>query len=230
MAILEIDPSLAVFIGAALALVGLARAFWGRSIVARVMAMMGAAIGSILGFLLGVAIAGYVGGLILALVGGFIGSLLFGKLVKIGLALVMGLLAAGLVFVAFGTPTGTGLGDTRAVAAIFVLFIVFAVAYYFIEEILGIVTAIIGGILLALGAYIPLRPNSGATAGAAGLVGVPAGGWHRPRRIRIRRRRPRLPRRRLRCETGGRHAAQTRRMSGDTMTERLRDDTCDCHG
>src|SRR3972149_3189873 len=149
MAILEIDPSLAVFIGAALALVGLALAFWGRSIVARVMAMIGAAIGSILGFLLGVAIAGYVGGLILALVGGFIGSLLFGKLVKIGLALVMGLLAAGLVF---------------------------AVAYYFIEEVLGIVTAIIGGILLALGAYILLGPNSGTTAGAAGLVVFPPGG------------------------------------------------------
>src|SRR3990172_684358 len=121
MAILEIDPSLAVFIGAALALVGLALAFWGRSIVARVMAMIGAAIGSILGFLLGAAIAGYPGGVVL----GFIGSLLFGKLVKIGLALVMGLLAAGLVLVAFGTPTGTGLGDTRAVAAILVLFLVF---------------------------------------------------------------------------------------------------------
>src|SRR3970282_402051 len=51
MAILEIDPSLAVFIGAALALVGLALAFWGRSIVARVMAMIGAVIGSILGLL-----------------------------------------------------------------------------------------------------------------------------------------------------------------------------------
>ena len=188
MAILEIDPSLAVFIGAALALVGLALAFWGRSIVARVMAMIGAVIGSILGFLLGVAIAGYVGGLILALVGGFIGSLLFGKLVKIGLALVMGLLSAGLVFVAFGTPTGTGLGDTRAVAAILVLFLVFAVAYYFIEEILGIVTAIIGGILLALGAYILLGPESGTIAGAAGLVVFLAGAIRQSLKVRRQKR------------------------------------------
>jgi len=48
-----------------------------------------------------------------------------------------------------------------------VLIVVFAISYYFIDDIIGIITAAIGGLLLALGLYLL---NAGvATAGLAGL-------------------------------------------------------------
>ena len=188
MAVLNIDPTLATLIGAVLVLLGLALAFWGRSIMRTIMAMIGAALGSILGFLVGYAVGGYFIGLILAMVFGFIGSVLFGKLVKIGLALVMGLLAAGLIFIAFGIPQVTGLGDTRVVGAIVALFVVFAISYYFIEEILGIITAIIGGILLGLGMYLLLGPGSGYIAGGAAVAVFLAGAVSQSVKIRRQKR------------------------------------------
>lgn len=167
---LGLDPTLALGIGAALIVLGLALAFWGRGIWRFIMAIIGAALGSILGFIIGFAIAGYLLGLGLSFVGAFIGSILFGKLVKIGLALVMGLLAAGIVFLALGAPTGTGLGDARMIAAIVALLIVFAISYYFIEELIGFITALIGGLLLGLGAWIILGTGTGLIAGGAGLA------------------------------------------------------------
>ncbi len=170
MAAFGLDPTIAYVIGGVLAVLGLALAFWGRGIWKVVMAIIGMALGSILGFLVGFAIGGYLLGLGLGLVGAFLGSILFGKLVKIALALVMGLLAAGAVFLAVGAPSGTGLGDTRVIAAIAAFLVVFALAYYFIEEVIGFITALIGGLLLALGVYIVLGTGNGLLAGAAGLV------------------------------------------------------------
>jgi hypothetical protein len=86
---------------------------------------------------------------------------------NIALALVMGLLAAALVFFAFGTPTGTA--DPQVIGAIVAFIVVFAVSYYFIEELLGLVTAIIGGILVAIGMYIVRGIGSGLVSGLVGL-------------------------------------------------------------
>jgi len=103
-----LDPTIAVAVGAALVVLGLAFAFWGRGIWKRIMALIGMILGGVLGFIAGYALLnGYIGGLVLALVGAFLGSILFWRLMNIALALVMGLLAAALVFFAFGTPTGT---------------------------------------------------------------------------------------------------------------------------
>ena len=164
-----LDPTVALAIGAILIVLGLALALWGRGIWRFLMTLIGMALGSILGFIIGYAIGGYLLGLVISLIGATIGSILFGKLVKIALAFVVGLLAAGIVFFAFGAPSGTGLGDTRAIAAILAFIVVFAIAYYFIEELLGFITAVIGGVLLALGVYIVLGPGNGIAAGAAGL-------------------------------------------------------------
>ncbi len=167
--VLGLDPTLSLAIGAVLVVLGLVMAFFGRGVWAFLMGIIGAAIGSILGFIIGFAVGNYLLGLILAIVGGIIGGYLFGKLVKIALALVMGILAAALVFGLMGAPTGTGLGDVRIVVAIVAFFIVFALSYYFVEELIAIITSIIGGLLVALGVYILLGMGTSLIAGAAGL-------------------------------------------------------------
>src|SRR3989442_10628054 len=102
----SLDPRVVLAIGAALVLLGLALAFWGRGIWRRIMALIGMVLGGIIGFIAGYAIGGftvggdtispYLLGLILRLIGALIGTLLFSKLVKIGLAVVLGFVADAL--------------------------------------------------------------------------------------------------------------------------------------
>ena len=176
----NLDPRVVLAIGAALVLLGLALAFWGRGIWRRIMALIGMVLGGIIGFIAGYAIGGftvggytispYVLGLILSLIGALIGTLLFAKLVNIALALVIGLAAAALVFFSLGASTGTAtLADARVIGAIIAFVVVFALSYYFIEELLAILTAAIGGALLGFGVYILLWPGGIIAAAAAGI-------------------------------------------------------------
>jgi hypothetical protein len=161
MAFLDfLPPSLIWAIAGILVVVGLVFAFFGRGILKSLMAMIGAILGGIIGFLAGALLGGSLLAIGLGLVGSFIGFILFWKLVKIGFALALGVLAAALVFIAFGTPTGTGAGDSRVIGAIVAFIVIFAIAYYFIEELVGIITALIGGILVGVGAYLFLGPNA----------------------------------------------------------------------
>src|SRR2546430_1390114 len=114
-------------------------------------------------------LGGVVIGLILALVGAVIGSILFTKLVKVALAFLVGLLAAAVVYGLLGGQARFTEGslDVALVGALLVLIVVFAISYYFIDDIIGIITAAIGGLLLALGLY--LLSAGVATAGLAGL-------------------------------------------------------------
>src|SRR2546422_105066 len=94
----NLDPRVVLAIGAALVLLGLALAFWGRGIWRRIMALIGMVLGGIIGFI-----------------------------------------------------------------------VVFALSYYFIEELLAILTAAIGGALLGFGVYILLWPGGIIAAAAAGI-------------------------------------------------------------
>src|SRR5437867_2369612 len=176
----NLDPRVVLAIGAALVLLGLALAFWGRGIWRRIMALIGMVLGGIIGFIAGYAIGGftvggytispYVLGLILSLIGALIGTLLFAKLVNIALALVIGLAAAALVFFSLGASTGTAtLADARVIGAIIAFVVVFALSYYFIEELLAILTAAIGGALLGFGVYILLWPGGRVLQGDEAL-------------------------------------------------------------
>src|SRR3989442_1581461 len=163
MAILNLDPNIVLAIAGILVLVGLAFAFFGRGILKKIIGILGMILGGVLGYLGGAVISGGRGYLAigLGLVGAFIGLLLFWKLVKIGFALVLGILAAALVFLSFGVPSSpTGAGDSRVIAAIIAFLIVFGISYYFIEELIGVITAIIGGILVGVGAYLFLGPDT----------------------------------------------------------------------
>src|SRR2546422_4504922 len=163
MAILNLDPNLVLAIAGILVILGLALAFFGRGILKKIIATIGMILGGVIGYLGGSVISGGSGYLAigLALVGAFIGLILFWKLVKIGFALALGILAAALVFLSFGPPSSpTGAGDSRVIAAIVAFLIVFGISYYFIEELIGVITAIIGGILVGVGAYLFLGPDT----------------------------------------------------------------------
>src|SRR6184192_355364 len=154
---LNFGPEVTYILAAILIITGLALAFYGHGLWTTVMSMIGALLGSAVGFLFGA-----------ALVGAVIGSILFTKLVKVALAFVVGLLAAALVYgLLRGSANFTGQMDPPLVGAILVLIVVFGISYYFIDDIIGIITAAIGGLLLALGLY--LLTNTIVTPGLAGL-------------------------------------------------------------
>src|SRR5437870_11857175 len=164
---LNFGPEVTYILAAILIITGLALAFYGHGLWTTVMSMIGALRGTPVGFPLGAALGGVVAGLVLALVGAVIGSILFTKLVKVALAFLVGLLAAALVYgLLRGSANFTGQMDPPLVGAILVLIVVFGISYYFIDDIIGIITAAIGGLLLALGLY--LLTNTILTPGLAG--------------------------------------------------------------
>src|SRR5256712_982400 len=153
-----------------LILTGLALGFWGHGLWATVMSMIGALLGAVVGYLFGAALGGDLAGLILALVGAVIGSILFTKLVKVALAFLVGLLAGAAVYGVLGGRAQFTAGQLGAppLAAILVPILVFGIPYYYIHHLIGVITAAIGGLLLALGVYL-LPVVSTVTPAPAGL-------------------------------------------------------------
>lgn len=150
VAVVNLPEEAILIIGVILLLVGLGLAFFGRVVWGPLMSLIGAFIGGTIGYAIGYVLGGWIVAMILSLICAIIGSMLFGTLVKIGLAFLTGLLAGGLVFLALG---GVQL-DARIIVAFIVLVIVFAIAYYFIEELIGIITALIGGILMGIAIWL----------------------------------------------------------------------------
>src|SRR5881275_1438329 len=184
---LNFGPEVTYILAAILIITGLALAFYGHGLWTTVMSMIGALLGSAVGFLFGAALGGVVAGLVLALVGAVIGSILFTKLVKVALAFLVGLLAAALVYgLLRGSANFTGQMDPPLVGAILVLIVVFGISYYFIDDIIGIITAAIGGLLLALGLYL-LSVVSTLTAALAGLGVFVLGAFMQTSAIRRKR-------------------------------------------
>jgi len=148
-------PEAALIIGLILVVAGLLLAFWGHGIWSSLMSLLGALIGGAVGYLFGASLGGQLGGLILAVIGAILGGILFAKLVKVGLAFLVGLLAAALVYsVLRGSARFTaGQIDPALAIALVVLIAVFALAYYFIDELIGVITAAIGGLLLGAGLW-----------------------------------------------------------------------------
>lgn len=171
-----------------LILTGLALAFWGHGLWATVMSMIGALLGAVVGYLFGAALGGDLAGLILAIVGAVIGSILFTKLVKVALAFLVGLLAGAAVYGLLGGQATFNAGqlDAPLIAAILVLIVVFGISYYYIDDIIGIITAAIGGLLLALGLYL-LQVVSTITAALAGLGVFALGAFMQTAAIRRKR-------------------------------------------
>src|SRR5213594_84151 len=113
---------------------------------------------------------------VMSLIGALLGSVvgyLFG-------AAVYGVLGGRATFTA-------GQLDTPLIAAILVLIVVFGISYYYIDDIIGIITAAIGGLLLALGLYL-LSVVSTLTAALAGLGVFALGAFMQTAALRRKRR------------------------------------------
>src|SRR5947199_313949 len=182
------SPEIRYLLAAILILTGLALAFWGHGLWATVMSMIGALLGAVVGYLFGAALGGDLTGLILAIVGAVIGSILFTKLVKVALAFLVGLLAGAVVYGLLGGRATFTAGqlDTPLIAAILVLIVVFGISYYYIDDIIGIITAAIGALLLALGLY--LLQVATITAALAGLGVFALGAFMQTAALRRKRR------------------------------------------
>jgi len=76
--------------------------------------------------------------------------------------------------------------DTPLIAAILVLIVVFGISYYYIDDIIGIITAAIGALLLALGLY--LLQVATITAALAGLGVFALGAFMQTAALRRKRR------------------------------------------
>lgn len=131
-----------LFIAALVFLViGLILAFAGRKVWKHVMSLIGAVIGGLLGFTIGTAIGGPLIGLITGILGSMVGSAVFIFLARVGIGVVAGLLS----FIVVAALTG------NAMLALVAAVIAFALTFAYIEVAIGIVTAVVGGLLVGIG-------------------------------------------------------------------------------
>lgn len=143
-----ISGTLAIILGIILILLGLVLGFYGWKVWPTMMALLGALIGGLLGYIIGYNFFNewYIA-LILSIVLSIIFSMIFGYLVEIGLAFILGLLGFVPIYFGVGGVAGIVLGAI-------VLAIIFAIAYYFIEEVISIATALIGGVMVGGGLWL----------------------------------------------------------------------------
>ena len=119
---------------------GLLIGFAGRVVWRHLMSFIGAIIGGLLGFIIGTAVGGLLVGLFVSMLCAVVGSFVFIFLAEIGLGVVAGLFT---YFVMVGV-TGNELVALVLAATALVLTVVF------IEQAIGVVTAVIGGLLVGL--------------------------------------------------------------------------------
>jgi hypothetical protein len=142
---------LPVWIWLILLIVGLLLCFFGEIIWEFMISILGFMIGWTIGFALGSAYAGFICGFGLAFIFGFIFSMLFQFLAKVAVALV----CAALAFVGFyllASELGASSGASLIVGIIAGLFVL-VIAIFYVEEIVGVFLAAIGGFLIGVAVY-----------------------------------------------------------------------------
>lgn len=124
--------------------IGLILAFFGIKVWETLMGIIGGFIGFFIGFGAGLYFSGnWLVAFILGIVGGFLGSMLFHYLVEAALALVVAALIAGFIYYMGGADPGS----FYLYGAIAAFVIVFALAFYFMDELIGVFTALVGAVL-----------------------------------------------------------------------------------
>ena len=134
------SSELGILVFVIMLVVGLVIAFAGRIAWRHLMSFIGAIIGGLFGFVLGTAVGGPIVGLFVSMLCAVIGSFVFIFLAEIGLGVVAGL------FTYFVVEAVT---DIDVVALVFAG-VALVVTVVFIEQALGVVTALIGGLLVGL--------------------------------------------------------------------------------
>ena len=122
-----------------LLIIGLVLAFAGRWVFESLMSFLGALIGGLIGFRFGYDNWGFIGGLIIGLIGAIVGGLIFYYIVEFAIAVFCGFLAAGVVYVF--------LGSGYLIVALVVGVVVSVICWHFIREIIGVATALMGGMI-----------------------------------------------------------------------------------
>lgn len=151
-----------------LIVIGLLMAFFGRAIWDIIMSLIGGIIGSIIGFVIGfILFGGFIIPFIFMFIFGFIGSILFKYLIRLALALLVGIIVAALVWLLMGKP----LMADFAIIGLIILIVVFIPCYYFIEQLVSILTAFIGGVILGVGIY-GLTSNPWLGIGIGALIWI----------------------------------------------------------
>lgn len=136
----QLDPTLQMFIYLIALGLGAILTFAGKLLWKPFMLIVGGFIGSIFGFALGFLVGGIIGGLIGAIIGGLVGSVIFSIVVEFALAALAGIISFALIEVLTG----------NALVALIIGFIVFVASVIFIEGIIGILTAIVGALIVGV--------------------------------------------------------------------------------
>lgn len=135
------EPVITIILGAAI-IFGLILVFAGRLLWIPIMSIIGGFIGATLGYIIGYSASGenWMVGLLGAIIGGLLGSLLFSAFIEAAIAFLAGLVLFGIVY------ASTGSWIIALIAAI----PVFLIVVIFIEKIIAILTAIVGGLIVGI--------------------------------------------------------------------------------
>lgn len=136
-----LSSDLGVLIYVLILIIGFLLAFAGRIVWRHLMSFIGAMIGGLFGFVFGTAVGGVLVGLVVSMLCAVVGSYVFIFLAEMGLGVVAGLLTY------FVVQDLTG----DAIVALICAGIALGMTIVFIEQALGIVTAVIGGLLVGIG-------------------------------------------------------------------------------
>lgn len=143
---MALDPITVGVVGGLLIVVGLILAFFGGVLVRSLMGIIGAVIGGVLGYLGGQLLNNFVLALVLAAIGAILGALFFSFIVRFGVSLVIGLLAAGATWDLLGGSTDP-MSQTSLIT-ILVLIVVTLLSFLLFKRLLGVFTALAGGLLV----------------------------------------------------------------------------------
>lgn len=135
------SPELLILVGVVVLVLGFVLAFAGRVAWKHVMSFIGGVIGGVFGFVFGTAVGGLLVGLLVGFLGAVIGSALFVFLASVGL----GVVAALLTYV-----VAVGIAGNSLVALVLAA-MAFVATIAFVEQAIGVVTAVVGGLLVGIG-------------------------------------------------------------------------------
>lgn len=138
----ELEGQWLTLVAIVLIVMGLLTAFFGRRVWKQVMSFAGAVIGGVFGYSIGASLGDPIMGLVVATLCSMIGAGVMVFVAKLGLSAIAGLIAFVVVAAVLGSP----------VAGLIAGVLAFALTLAYIEAAIGMVTAIIGGLLVGIGA------------------------------------------------------------------------------
>ncbi|MCJ2531046.1 MAG: hypothetical protein LN413_01835 [Candidatus Thermoplasmatota archaeon] len=173
-----VDPLVAVVVGVVLLVAGLVLAAFGAGLVRVFMAVLGAIIGGTFGFLGGSLLGVPIFPVIFGIVGVIVGVVLFGFVVRAAISLAAGIVVGSVTYLLLGGSTEPGaMIPAETLVFAFIGFLVGAVLIYvFFNRLLGVITALVGGLLVGISLNFLTINLAGLSADIALAIGLVGGG------------------------------------------------------